>query len=102
MNDIERKEISDILKVIVKEGLDSMTMVDGLSHKKHHDFINELSKFDVEAIAELITWAGEKIKTEKRRQVFFHNAAIAATQWSVVGILGAIAYYIKSHFGLHR
>lgn len=45
-------------------------------------------------------WIQERIEAEKARKVMLSKVTDVAVQWSVVGILGSIWYWLQSHFKL--
>ena len=62
------------------------------------DALSDHPAFDPEMHAEHHQWIRERIESERRKNELFMSAAKAFTQWSVVGIAGAIWYYIKQHW----
>ena len=54
--------------------------------------------FDPELHMEHHQWIRERIEAERRKNELLMSAAKAFTQWSVVGIAGALWWYIKQHW----
>lgn len=71
---------ADEIKEAVLEAINSHPAFDSELHSAHHQ------------------WIEERIEAEKRRKELYMSAAKAFTQWSVLGILGAVSYYIKQHW----
>lgn len=71
---------SDEIKAAVLEALTEHPAFDAQMHMQHH------------------SWIEERIEAEKRKKELYLSAAKAFTQWSVLGILGAITYYLKQHW----
>lgn len=45
-------------------------------------------------------WIQERIEAEKERKKMFKSLRDAFIQWSVVGLLGYLSYWIEGHFKL--
>lgn len=60
--------------------------------------INNHPAFDPEVHAAHHAWIEERIECERARKEFMREAAKSFAQWSVVGIAGAVWYYIKGHW----
>lgn len=60
--------------------------------------LNDHPAFDAELHMEHHQWIKERIEAERRKNELLMSAAKAFTQWSVVGIAGAIWYYVKQHW----
>lgn len=70
---------SEEIKAAVMEALNEHPAFDREAHVRHHD------------------WIEERIEAERRKKELYLSAAKAFTQWSVLGILGAISYWVKTH-----
>lgn len=70
----------DILKSLLLETL-----------QEHHENV-------VDAHAAHHEWIQERIEAEKDRKEMFKSVRESAIQWSVVGLLGYVGYWLQSHF----
>lgn len=70
----------DILKSLLVETL-----------QEHHENV-------VDAHAAHHEWIQERIEAEKDRKEMFKSVRESAIQWSVVGLLGYVGYWLQSHF----
>lgn len=59
--------------------------------QEHHENV-------IDAHAAHHEWIQERIEAEQARKLMMSKMTDAAIQWSVVGLLGGIWYWIQSHF----
>lgn len=73
----------DDIKQVMDEILAEHTVVSSMEHAEHH------------------TWLHEHINAEKARKEVYWEITKTVTQWGVLGILGAMGYWIqKLHVGI--
>ena len=68
------------LKQVIQDALTEHHAINFSEHSAHHE------------------WIQERIETEKARKEMFNEVTKAAIQWSIMGLLGYIAYWIQGHF----
>lgn len=61
--------------------------------QEHHENV-------IDAHAAHHEWIQERIEAEKARKEMMSKVTDAAIQWSVVGLLGALWYFIQQHVKL--
>lgn len=71
---------SDDIEQAVLRAINSHPSFNSESHDAHHK------------------WLEERIELERSRKELYKSIASSVAQWSVVGILGAISYWVQSHF----
>lgn len=69
----------EIIRSIIESALDERSRLDHEIHAKHHD------------------WIQERIDTEKARKKFYNEGIKTFIQWSILGLLGSIVYWIQQH-----
>lgn len=70
----------DNFKTIVLEAL-----------QEHHESV-------IDAHAAHHEWIQERIEAEQARKEMMSKITDAAIQWSVVGLLGSLVYWVQGHF----
>lgn len=59
--------------------------------QEHHENV-------IDAHAAHHEWIQERIEAEKDRKEMFKSVRDSAIQWSVVGLLGSLVYWVQAHF----
>ncbi len=68
----------DELKAVMYEIFDERSHIDAASHYDHHE------------------WIRERIEAEKARKAMFWEIAKSVAQWSVLGLLGGLMYWLQN------
>ena len=68
------------IKIAVREAINDHPAFDPGVHAAHH------------------AWIEERIDSERARKEYLREATKSLAQWSVVGIAGAIWYWVKGHW----
>lgn len=59
--------------------------------REHHESV-------IDAHAAHHEWIQERIEAEQARKEMMSKITDAAIQWSVVGLLGSLVYWVQTHF----
>ena len=59
--------------------------------QEHHESV-------IDAHAAHHEWIQERIEAEQARKLMMTKISDAAIQWSVVGLLGSLVYWVQAHF----
>jgi hypothetical protein len=59
--------------------------------REHHESV-------IDAHSAHHEWIQERIEAEQARKLMITKISDAAIQWSVVGLLGSLVYWIQAHF----